>query len=37
MRGVKVNPIGMRVGIIRDWRANGMLINVATQTYSTRI
>ena len=23
--GQKVHPIGMRVGIIRDWDANGML------------
>lgn len=35
--GQKVNPIGLRIGIIREWDANGMRLKQKLQTFYTKI
>lgn len=35
--GQKVNPIGMRIGIIRDWDANGTHQKLKLQIYYMKI
>lgn len=32
--GQKINPTGLRVGIIRDWDANGTLKKTLHQTFT---